>query len=415
MTNHILTARLKKGKEAEVRNGFPWIYRGDVLESSEWLLAEAGSLARVEDHKGALVGIATLNPASTITCRMLTLKDEAIDEQWFAARFKAALARREKLFEEPYYRLIHSEGDMIPGLLVDRYGDTLVVQVGTAGMERLQKVWMGALERLVSPKAVVLKNDSGARKLEGLALYTLPFRGRDREGALSDRSLGNAPLLTSPLRGEELVLQLRENGMTYLADVLQGQKTGWFYDQRDNRRMMAELAAGKTLLDVYSHSGGFGLLAAKHGARATLVDSSKLALDLAKEAAAINQLSVEVVQGDAIRVMQQLHAEGKRYEVVSADPPAYVKSKKDIAAGMKGYAKVAAHAAALVQSGGLLFVASCSHHASRGAFNKAVLDGVKKLGRTAQIMRQTGASADHPRHPQLPQSEYLKGLLLKVV
>jgi 23S rRNA (cytosine1962-C5)-methyltransferase len=179
--------------------------------------------------------------------------------------------------------------------------------------------------------------------------------------------------------------------------------------------MVAELAAGKTFLDVYSHSGGFGLLAAKHGARATLVDSSKLALDLAKEAAAINQLSVEVVQGDAIRVMQQLHAEGKRYEVVSADPPAYVKSKKDIAAGMKGYAKVAAHAAALVAPGGLLFVASCSHHASRGAFNKAVLEGVKKAGRTAEIVRQTGASADHPRHPQLPQSEYLKGLLLKVV
>jgi len=388
----MITVRLKKGKEAAIRVGFPWIYRGDVLESSEWLLAEAGSLARLEDHKGAFVGIATLNPASTITCRVLTLKDEAIDEQWFAARFKAALARREKLFEEPYYRLIHSEGDMIPGLLVDRYGDTLVAQVGTAGMERLQKVWMSALERLVSPKAVVLKNDSGARKLEWLKQEVTLTGGE----------------LAGPIR-------LVENNVTYLADLIHGQKTGWFYDQRDNRRMVAELAAGKTFLDVYSHSGGFGLLAAKHGARATLVDSSKLALDLAKEAAAINQLSVEVVQGDAIRVMQQLHAEGKRYEVVSADPPAYVKSKKDIAAGMKGYAKVAAHAAALVQSGGLLFVASCSHHASRGAFNKAVLDGVKKLGRTAQIMRQTGASADHPRHPQLPQSEYLKGLLLKVV
>jgi 23S rRNA (cytosine1962-C5)-methyltransferase len=282
-------------------------------------------------------------------------------------------------------------------------------------MERLQKVWMGALERLVSPKAVVLKNDSGARKLEGLALYiTLSPPGRGQGEGVSDTTKTPPHPNLLPRGEKELKVQLRENGVTYLADVLQGQKTGWFYDQRDNRRMVAELAAGKTFLDVYSHSGGFGLLAAKYGARATLVDSSKLALDLAKESAALNGVSVDMLQGDAIRVMQQLAAEGKRYEVVSADPPAYVKSKKDIAAGMKGYAKVAAHAAALVTPGGLLFVASCSHHASRGAFNKAVLEGVKKAGRTAEIVRQTGASADHPRHPKLPQSEYLKGIILRI-
>ncbi|MDX2113800.1 MAG: class I SAM-dependent rRNA methyltransferase [Alphaproteobacteria bacterium] len=405
----VIIVRLKKGKEAPIRAGFPWVYRGDALESSEWLLAPAGSLVRLEDHKGVFVGIATLSPNSTITCRILTLKQEAIDTKWFEARISAALARRDKLFAEPFYRLIHSEADFLPGLLVDRYGEVLVVQVGTAGMEALQPLWLAALEALLSPKAVVLKNDSGARKLEGLPLYvTLSPMGRGQgEGA----NPHPAPL---PERERGLLVPLIENNITYLADLLQGQKTGWFFDQRDNRRMMAEMAGGKTFLDVYSHSGGFGLLAAKHGANVTLVDSSKLALDLAKEAAALNGVSVDILQGDAIRVMQQLAQDGRRYDIVCADPPAYVKSKKDIASGMKGYAKVAAHAAALTAPGGLLFVASCSHHASRGAFNNAVQEGVRKAGRSAEIVRQTGASADHPRHPQLPQSEYLKGLLLRL-
>ncbi len=418
----MVVVRLKKGKEAAIRGGFPWVYRGDALESSEWLLAPAGSLVRIEDHKGVFVGIATLSPNSTITCRILTLKQEAIDTKWFEARIHSALVKREKLFPPPhpsplskgerefmFGRLIHSEADFLPGLLVDRYGEVLVVQVGTAGMEALQPLWLAALEALLSPKAVVLKNDSGARKLEGLPLYTtLSPMGRGQgEGA----NPHPAPL---PERERGLLVPLIENNITYLADLLEGQKTGWFFDQRDNRRMMAEMAGGKTFLDVYSHSGGFGLLAAKHGANVTLVDSSKLALDLAKEAAALNGVSVDILQGDAIRVMQQLAQDGRRYNIVCADPPAYVKSKKDIASGMKGYTKVAAHAAALVAPGGLLFVASCSHHASRGAFNNAVLEGIKKAGRSAEIVRQTGASADHPRHPQLPQSEYLKGLLLRL-
>ncbi len=387
----MITARLKKGKDAAIRSGFPWVYAGELTESSEWLLAPAGSLVRIEDHKGVFIGIATLSPKSAIACRMLSMKNEAIDEAFFAQRFQAALARRQKLFAEPYYRLVHSEADFLPGLLVDRYGAVLVVQVGTAGMEALKPHWLGALMQLLAPQAVVLKNDSGARKLEGLKQEVV---------------LGSGEIAGR--------VQLVENQLIYLADLLHGQKTGWFYDQRDNRRMVAELAAGKTFLDVYSHSGGFGLLAAKHGARTMLVDSSKLALELAGEAAAINGLSVEMLQGDAMRLMQQLHAQGKRYEVVSADPPAFVKSKKDIAAGMKGYEKVAAHAAALVAPGGLLFMASCSHHASRGAFNNAVLEGVKKAGRSAEILKQTGASVDHPRHPLLAQSEYLKGLLLKL-
>ncbi len=210
-------------------------------------------------------------------------------------------------------------------------------------------------------------------------------------------------------------MEVQENGCIYFADLLKGQKTGWFYDQRDNRKMIADMAKGKTVLDVYSHSGGFGLLAAKQGAaQVTMVDSSKLALDLARKAAAKNGVSVEYIQGDAFAEMERLQREGKIFDIVLADPPPFVKSRKDIASGMKGYEKVARLAAALAAPGGLLFVASCSHHAGRSAFNKAVLDGVEKAGRRAEILKHTGASGDHPRHPKLPQSEYLKGLLLRL-
>lgn len=222
-----------------------------------------------------------------------------------------------------------------------------------------------------------------------------------------------------PSRGrKEWTVELQENGCIYLADLFKGQKTGWFYDQRDNRKMIAELSKEKTVLDVFSHSGGFALLAAKEGASTvSLVDSSQLALDLAKQAAALNAVEekCEYLKGDAAEVMQALQEQGRQFDVVLVDPPAYIKSKKDFASGMKGYEKLARLATPLVKTDGYLFVASCSHHATRSAFNKAVLDGIKKAGKEANILKQTAASPDHPRHPQLPQSEYLKGLLLKMI
>jgi 23S rRNA (cytosine1962-C5)-methyltransferase len=292
----------------------------------------------------------------------------------------------------PYYRLVHSESDFLPGLLIDRFAGYFVVQVGTAGMDRLQPLWVEAIEQLFSPSSLILRNDIAVREREGLTQSVDVLHG------------------TVP----ELV-EVHEQGCIYLADLLRGQKTGWFYDQRDNRGMMADLAVGKTMVDVFSHSGGFGLRAAKAGAaHVTLVDSSKLALDLASQAARLNgvdrQLSYE--QGDAFAVMERLAAQGKRYDVVIADPPAFVKHKRDMAAGMKGYEKVARLAAALVAPGGQLFVASCSHHAQRNKFNQAVKKGAKDAGFMGRTLKQTGAAPDHPLHPLLLQNEYLKGILL---
>lgn len=387
--------RLKKGREDQVRKGMPWIYASDIIESSELLSLPGGSLVAIENHKGQALGTGYYNQRSQIAARVLTLAREPIDTAFFTSRLERALSQREKLVGVPYYRLVHSEGDFLPGLLIDRFGAILVAQAGTAGMEALQKLWMEALEALLSPEAVLLRNDVAARTLEGLAREVKCVKG------------------TIP----ELV-EVAENGCVYYADPMRGQKTGWFYDQRDNRKMIAELAKGKTVADIYSHSGGFGVIAAARGAaKVTMLDSSRLALDLAMRAASRNGVQgvCEEAQGDAFEVMEQFGKERKQFDIVLVDPPAFVKAKKDIASGLKGYEKAARLAAGLVKPGGLLFVASCSHYAGRSAFNKAVMDGIAKAGRPAEILKQTGAAADHPRHNFLPQNEYLKGILLKMI
>lgn len=384
--------RLKKPCEEAVRAGMPWVYAGDIVESSELMGLPSGALVSVESARGQFIGIGYYNAQSQLACRVLTLKKEPIDAAWFARRITRAQALREKAVGVPYYRLVHSEGDFLPGLLLDRFGDVMVAQSGTAGMDALQPAWMQAVEQVVVPKAVVLRNDTGARLREGLAQGVCVLQGEVPD-----------------------LVELQENGCWYYADVRKGQKTGWFFDQRDNRALIAGLCKGKRVIDVYSHSGGFGVLAAKAGAAEVVcVDSSKLALELAEATAARNGVRVECVQGDAFAVMERLAKEGKRYDIVLADPPAFVKSRKDIAAGMKGYEKVSRLAAGLCVDGGLFFTASCSHHASRGAFTNAVLAGAKKAGYAGTILKQTSAGIDHPLHAKLPQNEYLKGVLLKM-
>ncbi|MDX2072850.1 MAG: class I SAM-dependent rRNA methyltransferase [Alphaproteobacteria bacterium] len=388
------TLRIKKTHAASILRGCPWVMRHQAVESSEWMAALPGSLVRVETERGEFIGTGVVNPLSQIVCRMLSWQREAIDAAFFTRLITQALEKRTALYDAPYYRLVHAEADGLPGLVIDRFDDVLVAQVGSHGMEKLQPIWLVALEHLLEPRSVVMRNDFSARKLEGLVQEVKVIKGSVPE-----------------------YVTLTENGCIYSADVLSGQKTGWFYDMRDNRKMLAGMAEGKTMLDVFSHSGGFGLLAATQGAcDVTMVDSSALALDLAMRAAAENGVASRssTIRGDALEVMRRLASEGRVYDLVVADPPAYVKSKKDIASGLKGYEKVAAQAAMLVEKGGHFFTATCSHHAGRSAFNKAVLSGIAQAGRAAEIIRQTGAGSDHPLHPHLPQSEYLKGLLLRL-
>ncbi len=386
--------RVEKEVEKKIRAGSPWVLRGQYQESAALLSVASGALVEIRNLRDAFVATGYYNASSPIPVRILSLREEPIDATWFRTRLEAARSKREKIISAPYYRLVHSESDGLPGLIIDRFDDQFVCQISTVGMERLKPLLLEALENLFSPRTILLRNDIPIRRSEGLKEEVEVIKGTY-----------NAPT------------EIYEYDTVFLGDLMKGQKTGWFYDQRENRYMIAKLARDKTVLDVYSHSGGFGIPCAKAGARqVTLVDSSALALEMAKNAAARNQVSsrISYLQGDAAKIMESLHADEKRFDIVCSDPPAFIPNRDALPAGLKGYAKVARLSAQLVAPDGLLFIASCSHHATRPLFRKAVLEGIKKAGRTATILKQTGAAPDHPLHPHLPQSEYLKGILLRV-
>lgn len=391
----LLQVRMNKQGEALVRKKHPWVMVHGIEADSSLVISDPGELATVTTRTGEYLATGYYNRNSHIAVRLLTWNPkEAIDETFFHRLFSDALLARTTRFDAPYYRLIHSEGDAVPGLVVDRYGSVLVCQVSTAGMERLMPVWLPVLEKLLSPETIVLRNDIPAREKEGLKQEVRVIKGEV-----------NGPVL------------VKEEGTLFEANVLSGQKTGWFFDQRENHRFIASLAKDKTVLDVYAHSGGFGIPAARAGAKHVLmVDSSGLALSLAQKNAALNNVSerCETLQGKAYEVLEQLAAEGKKYNIVVLDPPAFVKNRKDKAAGLKGYQKLARLGAPLVKEGGVLLEASCSHHATRAEFFRAVQTGVAQAGRQADVMRKLGASPDHPTHPMLPENDYLKAIVLRV-
>jgi 23S rRNA (cytosine1962-C5)-methyltransferase len=276
--------------------------------------------------------------------------------------------------------------------VIDRYGDVVSVQVNTAGMELLTPALLEAIERVLAPATIVLRNDSAARQLEGLPQATRIVKGE----------------IGGPI-------PLTENGRRFFADLAEGQKTGWFYDQRDNRAAVAALASGRRVLDLYTYAGGFAVLAACAGAAEVVaVDRSERALALAEQAAQANGVACRFVRAEAFAELERLAGAGERYDVVVADPPAFVKSKKDLNQGARGYRKLARLSAALVAPGGTLFLASCSHHVDVPLFAEQVRRGLSDIGRAGRILRTAGAAADHPVHPQLPESAYLKGQLLQL-
>lgn len=387
-----LQVHLTREGEKQVQGGVPWVMKHMLQWTSELELAPPGSLAELIGNKGEFLGIAYVNPLSFITARVLTRKRETIGAEWFAARFRKALAAREEGFRVPYYRLVHAEADGLPGLLVERFGDIVSVQSGTAGMDRLQPEWIAAIETVLSPTALILRNDTPSRKSEGLAMELKTVKG------------------SIPPRVEVL-----EHGTRYVTDLSGGQKTGWYYDMRANRHWVAARATGKTMLDVYCNAGGFGIAAARAGAtRVRMIDRSALALELAEEAAGLNNVNVEIEKAEAFAAMEALVEKPERWDIVVADPPPFVKSRKDVASGMKGYRKVARLAAKLAAPGGAIFIASCSHHADKKAFHRAVLEGIGDANRKGSISATMGADADHPVHPQLPQSEYLKAAWIQL-
>jgi 23S rRNA (cytosine1962-C5)-methyltransferase len=335
--------------------------------------------------------VAQFNPHSLIAARMLTRnKDAEIGRGFVALRLARALQLRGRLFATPHYRLIHAEADGLPGLVVDRFGDTLVVQINTAGMQALEGLIVEALDEIVGPRTIIARNDSASRQLEGLASEVKALKGE--------------------LAG---LVELVENGLTFVADPAGGQKTGWFYDQRVNRLFAAQLARGQAVLDVYSYCGGFALTAAAHGATAvTAVDSSAAALELAGTSAQRQGHAAEAsfLRAEAFAYLDAAAQEKRRFGVVIADPPAFVKSRKDLGAGLKGYRKLARMGAAVVTEPGFLCLGCCSHHVSAEQFATEAWAGIREAGRGGRLIRTAAAGPDHPVHPALPETAYLKFL-----
>ena len=352
----------------------------------------SGELVYLLDQKRPFA-IAYFNANTQLMARVLTLDIKAkIDEAFFFKRFSKALAKRERLIPVPYYRLVHAEGDSLPGLVIDRFGDKLVVQTSTLGMEKLKPIWLPVLKSLLSPAEIIFRNDIPHRELEGLPL-------------------------TVEQTEIPLAIPVIENQVTFFAAPVEGQKTGWFYDQRANRKWVAKNAKGKTLLDMYTYSGGFGITAQVNGAiHTTLVDSSEKSLQLAMRAAEENNVSnhCTFVRAKVFDYLETLIQEGKTFEFVVVDPPAFIKNSKDIKPGLRGYEKLAKLAAQVVAPNGTLFIASCSHHASVDDFHQSVLKGIEKAERTPELLYKGGADKDHPIHPMLPENHYLKAFAFQL-
>ncbi len=386
--------KLKRHEERRLLAGHLWVFSNEIDPAATELGAiEPGALARVESDRGRFLGYAYVNPHSLIAARILS-RDPARPpgEALLAERLRRALALRARLYAEPYYRLVHGESDGLPGLVVDRYGATLVAQLGTAGMERLKPQILAALVEVLAPGCVVWKNDSGARSLEGLDSYV-------------ESALGPLP---------ERV-EVREQGANFSAPLASGQKTGWFYDQAANRRQFLSLAAGsRRVLDAFSYVGAWGVLAARAGAEVLCVDSSAGALEAAAANAERNGVAIETRKADVFAALEALVAAGERFDLVIIDPPAFIKRRKDAPKGEAAYRRLNQLAMQLLPADGLLVSCSCSYHLAPESLLAAIQGAARHTGRFAQVLATGGQSPDHPVHPAIPESRYLKAFLCRV-
>ena len=386
--------RLQPGRDRRVKSGHPWAFSNEIMMDAAARALPPGTALRLEGDDGVKHGIWQFNPHSLIAARVLDRAASTTpDAAWFEARLAAALKLREQLGIGRFCRLVHAEADGLPGLILDRFDDVIALQANTAGMEGATPMIVAALRHLLNPRSILARNDSPVRALEGL------------------------PLETRLLHGTEARARVEEGGLAFEVDLLSGQKTGWFFDQRENRARVAALAPGATMLDAFCHTGGFGLLAAKAGVReVTLLDRSQPALELAMASAAANGLQGRVAaqRGEALETLERMVGGQRRFDIVVADPPAFAKSRKDIPAALRAYQRLARICAQLVNPGGFLFIASCSHHAAPPEFAAAVAEGVWRARREARLLASTGAGPDHPVHPMLPESAYLKAQLLQL-
>ena len=380
--------RLKPREDRRISAGHLWVFSNEVDTARTPLTGFApGSLCRVVSDRDKFLGFAYVNPASLISARILSRDAQhAPDKSLLVHRLQVAGSLRRSLYERPFYRLAYGESDGLPGLVLDRFGDVIVGQIATAGMEVLKGEIEAAVKKAVAPQAMIWKNDSGARDLEGLPRYVETAFGEPPESVL-----------------------VEEGGVSFQVPIAGGQKTGWFFDQAANRHAMRKYVGGARVLDVFSYLGAWGLGALRAGAtEVTCVDSSASALEGLEATATANGLKPAVVRGDAFEVMESMIEERRKFDVVVIDPPAFIKRKKDIPKGEGAYKRLNQLALQLLDKDGILVSCSCSYHLEPDSLSSAIQRAARHIGRFVQIVEVGGQSPDHPIHPAIPETRYLK-------
>jgi 23S rRNA (cytosine1962-C5)-methyltransferase len=385
---------LKPQEERRLQAGHLWIFSNEVNVGATPLTAFApGAHVQVRSSHNRFLGYAYVNPRTLISARLLGRDpDYPPGRSLLVHRLRVALALRERMYAAPFYRLAFGESDLLPGLVVDRYGDVLVAQIGTAGMEAMKGEIQDALIKVVAPGAMLWKNDSAIRELEGLERHV-------------ETAFGEVPDF----------VEVPEGGVTFRVPLASGQKTGWYFDQAGNRSMLMRHVRNARVLDVFSYAGSFGLQAAHAGAaEVTCVDSSAGALEAAATSAAANGLEAELLQGDAFDVLESLHADRRRFDVVVIDPPAFIKRRKDHPKGLAAYRRLNQLALQSLDRDGLLLSCSCSYHLGPGELTDAVQRSARHLGRFAQLIGVGAQAPDHPVHPAIDETRYLRAFLFRV-
>ena len=387
--------RLKRGEERRLEAGHLWIFSNEVdMERTPIPAFEPGAQVRVVSSRDKFLGYAYVNPHTLICARLLGRdRRHPPSKSLLVHRLQIALSLRERLYDQPFYRLVHGESDLLPGLVLDRYGDLLVGQISTAGMEAMKAAILEAVQQVLDPKVFVWKNDGGAREMEDLPAYV-------------ETPIGELP--------EQAIVE--ENGVRFRVPLAAGQKTGWFFDQAANRRSLLKYVRGARVLDVFSYVGAWGLAARKAGAKEVVCTDSSAAALAALDASAIdNDLPVHTLRGDAFDALEELNKSGERFDVVILDPPAFIKKKKQIAKGEAAYRKLNQLGMQLLARDGILVSCSCSYHLHGDQLIAAIQSAARHTGRFAQVLESGTQAPDHPIHPAIPETRYLKAFFCRIV
>jgi 23S rRNA (cytosine1962-C5)-methyltransferase len=380
--------RLKPREDRRINAGHLWVFSNEVDTARTPLTSfEPGAICRIVSERDKFLGYAYVNPASLISARILGRDAQhPPSKSLIVHRLQVASSLRRALYEKPFYRLAYGESDGLPGLVLDRFGDVVVGQIATAGMEAMKSEVQEAVMKVIAPQALIWKNDSGARDLENLPRYV-------------ETAFGEPPDS----------VQVEEGSVSFEVPLGGGQKTGWFFDQAANRLALRKYVGGARVLDVFSYLGGWGLGALRAGAtEVTCVDSSASALDALQATATANGLKPAIVKGDAFDVMESMIAERRRFDVVVIDPPAFIKRKKDIPKGEAAYKRLNQLALQLLDRDGILASCSCSYHMSAESLMGAIQRAGRHVGRFVQVVEVGGQAPDHPIHPAIPETRYLK-------